>query len=144
MIINCVKNTENSSPIVLPYDLSHELSDMNFISSREWYSIDSNVSGYKITLGKKYTVYGILFFKNEIRYLICNDDNVPGFFPSTLFEILENYILFDWGINSYQIEDEKILLIGYSDLIKDFEHLRDLIEYTPDAVRTFLEYKNSL
>lgn len=144
MIINCVKNTENSSPIVLPYDLSHELSDMNFISSREWYSIDSNVSGYKITLGKKYTVYGILFFKNEIRYLICNDDNVPGFFPSTLFEILENYILFDWGINSYQIEDEKILLIGYSDLIKDFEHLRDLIENTPDAVRTFLEYKNSL
>ena len=144
MIINCVKNTENSSPIVLPYDLSHELSDMNFISSQEWYSIDSHVSGYKITLGKKYTVYGILFFKNEIRYLICNDDNVPGFFPSTLFEILENYILFDWGINSYQIEDEKILLIGYSDLIKDFEHLRDLIENTPDAVRTFLEYKNSL
>ena len=114
MIINCVKNT------------------------------DSHVSGYKITLGKKYTVYGILFFKNEIRYLICDDDNVPGFFPSTLFEILENYILFDWGINSYQIEDEKILLIGYSDLIKDFEHLRDLIENTPDAVRTFLEYKNSL
>lgn len=144
MIINCIKNTENSSPIVLPYDLSHELSDMNFISSREWYSIDSRVSGYKITLGKKYTVYGILFFKNEIRYLICDDDNVPGFFPSTLFEILENYILFDWGINSYQIEDEKILLIGYSDLIKDFEHLRDLIENTPDAVRTFLEYKNSL
>lgn len=62
MIINCVKNTENSSPIVLPYDLSHELSDMNFISSREWYSMDSHVSGYKITLGKKYTVYGILFF----------------------------------------------------------------------------------
>lgn len=144
MIINCIKNTENGSPIVLPYDLSHELSDMNFISSREWYSIDSHVSGYKITLGKKYTVYGILFFKNEIRYLICDDDNVPGFFPSTLFEILENYILFDWGINSYQIEDEKILLIGYSDLIKDFEHLRDLIENTPDAVRTFLEYKNSL
>lgn len=96
-----------------------------------------------MSVSREYTVYGMLFYKNELRYLIA-DDNMPGFFPAELFEITERYILFDWELNEFTIDSEKLYVMGYTELISSYPRLRDLIDRDGCAVRDFCEYKESL
>lgn len=146
MKVRCLRNCGKYGPLVLPYVYGESMSDLNFISSHEWYSIDSEpeLSGYSLTISSEYTVYGMLFYKNELRYLIADDDNMPGFFPADLFEITERYVLLDWEMNVFTIDSEKLYVIGYTELVSNYSQLRDLIDGDSCAVRDFLEYKESL
>lgn len=139
MVIKCKKKTNNCDPLVLPRDPSKIMCESNFVCSCEWYTIDSDLSGYNITIGKKYTVNGCLIFSNQIRYLISDDNNIPGFFPYDLFEIIESYIVYDWEINIYEINSKKLVVLGCSDLFSKYDYLIDLVDNDPKAIKKYLD-----
>jgi hypothetical protein len=141
MTIKCIVNKSNHDPIILPQNLSEQISDMNFVSSSEFFTVDSGMSGYRISLGKKYTVMGLIIFNNELRYLISDDNNIPGFFPSDLFEIADPNILFDWEINLFQIENQQLFVVGYTELAQNYAHLVGLIDSKKQEVKKYLDYK---
>ena len=141
MIVKCNINKCSYPPLVLPYLSTEEADIDDVVVSKDCYTIDSKIDGYCITKGRDYIVYGILFYKDQIRYLICNDNNMPGFFPSILFRITEPYVWFDWEVNEYTIESEKMMIMGYSAITETYEDLRDLIDNKADAVDKFLDYK---
>lgn len=141
MTIKCIINKSNHNPIVLPKDLSEKINDENFVSSSEFFTIDSDMSGYSISIGRKYTVMGLIFFHDELRYLISDDNNIPGFFPSDLFEIIDSYILFDWEINSFQIGSRQLVVIGYTELAQNYAHLIGLIDRKKQEIQSYLNIK---
>ena len=141
MIVKCNVNKCSYPPLVLPYLLTDELDHETIVTSRAGYTINRDFSGYCITEGRDYIVYGILFYKDQIRYLIADDENMPGFFPSILFRITEPYVWFDWEVNEYTVESEKMMIMGYSAITETYEDLRDLIDNKADAVGKFLDYK---
>lgn len=140
MIVQCILNKgANISPLVLPYNINQEISEYNFIATIEESSGGVRF-GYALTKSNSYTVYGVLIFKNHIRYLVQNDDNVPAFFSSKLFTILDNTISFDWEMKIYSIEKDNLIIIGYPDIV-NYSAVRDMILKTPEAIRNFLNYK---
>lgn len=141
MIVKCIKNQCDHPLLVLPSKLGVEIDSNNAIVSSEWFTIDTTISGYRITEGNDYTVYGMLFYTNQIRYLIADDNNMPGFFPSTLFSISKPHIWFDWEINEYTINSAKLIILGYAKITEKYEGLIDLIDRRKNAIRNFLDYK---
>ena len=144
MKIKCLRSYGRYEPLVLPYVYGKSISDLNFIVSHEWHTIDSEVSGYSLSVSIEYTVYGLLFYRNELRYLIIDNNNIPGFFPADLFEIIEGYMQFDWEVNEFRIDSDRLFVIGYAELLSDYSKIRDLIDRNSSAIRAFLEYKESL
>ena len=80
MLVRCIKTTEKSVPLVLPRDIQLPLGEANYCSSGEHFTIDAAVDGYSLSCKKVYPVYGLLTANGRLRYLMADDDNIPGFF----------------------------------------------------------------
>ena len=78
MIVECICNQAYFSPLVLPFNICRKMCDQNFITSTEGFTIGDGRVGVALTKGRRYTIYGLLIYKNEIRYLIQNDSNIGG------------------------------------------------------------------
>lgn len=141
MIIECNENQCICDPLIIPRDPHASLSETNYVSSTEWYTIDAQLSGYCITKSKEYTVYGILVIKNQVRFLISDDNGVPGFFPDCLFSIKDRTLFFDWEVNLHSMDSGTILCIGYHELCRRYSSLVGIIEGDCKAIEEFLEYK---
>ena len=76
--------------------------------------------------------------------MIFNDFDIPGFYPSCLFDVAENYLLYDWGINIFHVNTEKYILIISEDVVNCYEHFSALVDCQGDAIKRLLDYKNSL
>lgn len=141
MIVICKENQSRCAPLVLPRDINEEISDENFVVSSEWYTIDSIISGYSVTVSQEYRVYGVLCFNGEVRYLIFDDNNMPGFFPSSLFEIGQMNVLFDWEIKEYLVGPLALLFVGFPELCESYSNLVGLIDCQRKSIERILEYK---
>ena len=73
----------------------------------------------KVTIGKEYVVYAIMYIENHPFYMICGDDydgqyvNYPELKPSALFEIIDD------TLSKFWITDSKNNLKDYSGMKKD-------------------------
>ena len=80
----------------------------------------------------------------EIRYLLQDDHGYPGFFPSSLFEVLQSGLPLDWEIAEYHFRKKTMLVIGYSNLVNQYSHLRGILLLQPNDVKIFLRTKERL
>ena len=143
MTLKCMINRGSYPPLVVPYDINKDFEGENFVVSKDWYTIDATISGYALTPKREYQVYGVLI-SDDVRYLVADDNNIPCFFPSDLFSVVENYICFDWQLTKFNVDDKQYVLLGYSQLTKNYEGFRDLLDQSPVAIRDFLDYKDSV
>lgn len=144
MIVQCLKTQSSCDPLVIPRNLQNVISETNYVMSTEWYTVTNKISGYRISQGKKYTVYAVVAFNEQIRYLIFDDDNIPGFFPSVLFSISNSDIFLDWEVCEYDIESKILFVMGYPALCKDYSSLVGLIECQNQHIEGLLSYKNHM
>ena len=144
MLSICINNIGDFPMLTLPKSLSDCKDKNEYVVSNEWFTIDSTHSGYNITIGREYTVYGILMYNDTIRYLIFNDDNIPCFFHSDLFSVLDNDIMWDWKIQRYSINDKNCLLLAYPQLTESYSNLIGIITGNPINIKQLLEYKDKL
>lgn len=144
MIVVCKTNTSQCDPLILPRTLQYTMSESNYVVASEWYTINKNLSGYCVTEGREYQVYGIAVYGNQKRCLIIDDNQVPGFFPIDLFQIHDSSLFFDWKICEYTIASQTLLFIGYPTLCESYSNLVGLIEGQSQHVKLFLSYKDYL
>ncbi len=162
MVAECIQHTGTNGPIILPVNPSKRMDESNYFAEFGGETIDPENLRYPLTVGENYPVYGIMFYDGEIRYLISGDNGIPFFFPNSMFRISQPQIPFDWTIAEYQIEKSdcwtekrsaeecnlgkkvKLFLLAYDTLTENYTNLIELISCCPQAVRTYLKYKDSL
>ena len=71
-----------------------------------------------------------------------DDDNMPGFFPSTIFMIENSLMYFDYECRKYQINNSELIIIGYSDLVNNYDEICDLMFLRESAIENFLYNKD--
>lgn len=103
--------------------------------------------------GTPYGVYGILFIKNRVEYLVCRTGWSPCFIPSQFFEITDPTLPTEFKIcNTMYSNDYYHLyehcgitcLIGYHELAYSIKHYYGINEYEEDAHRFFFRVKNRI
>ena len=56
---------------------------------------------------------------------------------------MESYVLYEWEIRIFPIEADQLLVIGYSELTQNYNHLIGLIDNNPNDIKLFLNYINN-
>ena len=120
------------------------LSNTNYVSSSEWYTIDEALSGYSLRIGSLYSVFSVMIYKEEIRYLIIDENGHIGFFPSRLFSIYDRFVLVDWELFEYSLTGNLLLLLGPGCIVGKYDLVCKVIEERTEMVCAILEYRDSL
>lgn len=101
-----------------------------------------------IKLNKKYYVYGIVLFEEEMRYLIYDDTDpaaYPYWYPADLFEICDHALPNNWYFSYDGIQDEGTSAIwGYKELVFSEKHFDGLSELELTEIELFLERKEDM
>lgn len=140
MIVECKLCACNEVPLVLPRFKEQPVGNENYIVAMG-YTVDNLITQYRVSVGLKYEVYGILVYKGQIRFLIQDDDNIPVFSPAELFLISDPNFFWDWKITQHSTIDGILLLIGYPAMLDTFEDFVCLVEQDNLAIEGFLAYK---
>lgn len=65
--------------------------------NREYYSIGyTSESVFDVSIGSSYTTYAMCVWNGILMYLICDEYNLPNWYPAAIFEIEENTLSPDW------------------------------------------------
>ncbi|MBR0156394.1 MAG: hypothetical protein IJM20_02615 [Clostridia bacterium] len=104
------------------------------------YSIGHQLDGYMLTIGREYDLFGVLQYNRRLRFLVRDDQMMPIFAPSSLFEIIDPSIPADWKLKTFYIEEGPLLVIGYEDLADDYDALISLVKSRPAGIKSFLNY----
>ncbi len=141
MRAKCISNEGDYSPLVVPVDPSQPMYEDNYT----WSTIPTvkrdNVTEYRVTKNGIYVVYAVVVYADQIWYLICDDDNVPSLLPSDLFVLADSEVAIDWIMKPYKIYDQLLFLLGYLELVNDYNAFINLINLKPLAISAFLKYK---
>ena len=138
MKVICKSSTSSSGVLVIPRNPLIELSNNNFVASSEWYTIDAQLSGYSVTIGRNYAVHGVLCLNDEVRYLIFDDKQIPGFFPQSLFDVLNNERK-NWVECKYQTQQGAIYLCSCPPLTKSYSTLVEIVDCTKKGILSVLD-----
>lgn len=104
---------------------------------------------FNLTIGKQYTVYAMMIWKNVINYLVVSDDSLsPSWLPAHLFETTEPTLPKNWYFKYFRKHENPTIaglsaIWGYEELITDEDHYRALTELEPDALEVFMKRKEA-
>ena len=141
MTVICEKPCCNESVLLLPMQVDASIGDDNFVLLMG-YTVESEITEYHVTEGAEYVVYGILVYKNQIRYLVQDNDGMPVFCPDELFHIGKPNIYWDWEVISFLVDGMPLFIIGYPAMEGAYDKLIDLAVRNEDAIKQFLKYKD--
>ena len=144
MIVKCVANQGVFNPIVLPKDPLLPIGNVNCVISSEYCTIDAHKLGYSITVERDYCVYGMFTYRHELRYLIIDDNGLPGFLPADLFIVTNSRLPYDLCYKEYHLCGEKCQLIACEKLTQSYDALLDFLETKGDSISDFLDYKKNV
>lgn len=101
---------------------------------------------YNLDIGQEYTVYGILVWGGSLRYLIVVLDDLPGWYPAELLEVVDHLLPLEWYYNFRGYEDNSLYAIwGYKEMVFDTDkHYDALIEREPEALEIFFKRKKEI
>ncbi|NGX56745.1 MAG: hypothetical protein K1060chlam5_00991 [Candidatus Anoxychlamydiales bacterium] len=90
-----------------------------------------------LKLDKTYLIYGIIFYKNIFEYLTVDEYNKSFWYPSEIFQIIDNKLSSLWYYIKYNKEDFINSCWGYYELVNKRNHHSDLIEREPKDIEIF-------
>lgn len=80
-----------------------------------------------LTVGKEYEVFALCNFEGSIDFQIIDDyEEFASWYPSFLFEIIDNTMPKDWICNCFS--EEPSLVIGPEFIAKDINSYADMVE----------------
>ena len=143
MIVTCIENVCNSSVLLLPIHADEPLNDDNFVVVMG-YSVNNQTMEYSLKKGMDYTVYGILCYAGEIRFLVQDENGWPFFCPECLFVVKDHQAYWEWSVSTFTIAGKSLLIMGYPEIKskENYSNLIDLIKKNDVGIRGFLEYKD--
>lgn len=118
--------------------------DDYYVSERGYYNVGNDII-YDIKIGEEYEVYGIMFFEEKIRYLvICNNSTMPNWIIDDVFEITDYKLPYNWNCNTFVSNNIMGTIIGYKELVIDYNHLLGLMSQNPKDIKIFIEQKEKI
>ncbi|WP_156754921.1 hypothetical protein [Actinokineospora pegani] len=94
----------------------------------------------RLDVGREYRVHAVLVYQRGILVLVPDRDGRPGAWMVELFEVVDGSLPSHWefatrddGEYGYQA------VFGYPHLVADKNHMNDLVEMEPAALRLFAE-----
>lgn len=98
-----------------------------------------------LKLNKCYIVYGVTEYRNEINYLIYDENEMATWHYADLFEIEDNILPYDWRCNYYGYDPTSLsFIIGYKELAESLEHYNGLIEFEQKDLDLFWKRKKEI
>ncbi|GIM88106.1 hypothetical protein Sar04_48420 [Salinispora arenicola] len=91
-----------------------------------------------LTIGKSYRAGGMSVYAGSIMVLICDDSQMPNWYPMQLFEVSHSRLPGNWHFAAYGDSSHLQALWGYRELVLDDAHYDSLLERDPEALRIFL------
>lgn len=100
--------------------------------------------------GRKYKVYGVMFYSTRTDFLVSPESSGPLWVPSNIFDIEDDTLPSDWGFiitekkEGYADLHEAFginALCGYLDLIRSYHHYIGILERDSDELKKFYIYK---
>ncbi len=99
-----------------------------------------------LILGKEYLIMGMTVSNEHIWYLI-DEQTKPNFYPSVLFDVVENTISEEWFFRLIDASSDdtapfgKTAMWGYEELILDSLHYENLLMRKSEALHKYFEVK---
>lgn len=140
----CLNNVSCAEALVIPQNNSDCITNQNFICYTGDETMGPDLVRFSLRPGCCYPVYGILHYRDGLRYLVQNENGLPVLIPRQLFKIEGPRIPLDWQIAEYKFQEQSLLILSYDTITESYPVLCDLIELRPEAVRAFLDYKDSM
>lgn len=112
----------------------------------EWYLLNSKdvASGKNmmtnyvgVSLGKIYSVYGVIMYENCLKYLLFDEYGMPNWYPAELFSVVDSRIPLGWHYTFYGSEISLTAVWGYEELVNSDTHYDELCEQEPRALDLF-------
>lgn len=99
----------------------------------------STKTSFDLSLDKEYIVYGISIWRKIIFYLICDDYQLPNWYPSEIFRISNDDVPDNWkfAINKNSDEYSVLAVLGYPKLTDIDGYYVELIERDKMALEIF-------
>lgn len=110
--------------------------------SQEYYLIGyTKQSKFDTTAGSEYSVYAVSVWNRCLMYLICDDFNVPNWYPAGSFKVVQKRIPKTWQFMYFNNDEYMDMIMGYPKIVEDREHYVALVEREPNALSIFNEVK---
>lgn len=109
--------------------------------SQGWSALGyTNKSEFRLSVGKEYPVYGMALWRGHLLLLLCDENGLPNWYPTEIFDISDAEMPFGWKF-AYFLEPDSLLqaLWGYDELITTKGHYDALLERDEDALRIFFQ-----
>ena len=102
-----------------------------------------------LVVGKYYTAYGIILAHGHPYFLIGTNNVLPMWIPGTIFIVLDSRFPDGWGFVSAQLpgrygalsEIGVSCVIGYEQLVEDFDHYIGVVERDESSISVFMRSK---
>ncbi len=100
----------------------------------------TDATEFPLIIGKKYTVFAICLWQGVLKYLIIGEQNLPMWYPSELFDVVEKTLPFEWYCDIV-VGQALEAIWGYKEMVYDNCHFDALQERDSKAVKIFLKRK---
>jgi hypothetical protein len=120
MRVDCIANTAS------------DLSEKHFMIG---YTDESVLN---LARGRNYKAFGISLYRGVLHFLVCDETDLPNWYPSEVFQIVDPKIPSHWLV--FSRPDNAVglqLLISYPAMIEDEFHYDDLLERDTAALDVF-------
>lgn len=96
-------------------------------------------SVFALTVNKTYPVYGMCVDRGILCYLMVDDQEMPRWFPSVLFEVTDRHIPSDWSFDFWGRDPKNLVtaIWGYKELVWEEGYFDALSQVEPSAIEIF-------
>lgn len=107
-------------------------------------------STFNIKIGKDYTVYSMIMWRDTLDYLILGEDSEdPSWYPAELFEVVNHLLPLVWYFTfdkykNYKGEESQTAIWGYKEMISDPDYHIALTEGKPEALEIFYKRQRQI
>jgi hypothetical protein len=98
-------------------------------------------SVFHVSVGREYVVYGLLFRKSTISYLIQEDHGIPEWQPASLFEVMCGKPSRFWLFANWSSGGEYVGILTFADFAKNREVYEALVAKEQSSLQLFSKWK---
>jgi hypothetical protein len=98
-------------------------------------------SEFHVTVGREYAVYGLLFTRGALRYLIYEDNSVPLWHPASMFAVVCDRVSRYWRLANWYDSGGYFVVVSFPEITQSPEAFDSLADGERKARRALYERK---
>jgi hypothetical protein len=104
----------------------------------------SRATRFDLTVDREYVGYGICLWLGILVYLIVGEGGQPSWYPAELFQVSQSSIPDCWHYGFFSERADVKAILGYSELVNDYDHFDQLSGLEQSALEIFFKRKQEI